>query len=63
MCTHYEPPEDKQLSVEMRERIKVFGILPHQRVRPTDTGPIILPEEDDRIACPRDALGMGGALG
>jgi len=48
MCARYEHNKD-EAKIKLREKIYVFGAVPRANIRPTDLGPIVLPEDDDFI--------------
>ena len=43
MCAHYTYNKD-EAKFRLREKIEVFGAVPRANLRPTDLGPVILPE-------------------
>jgi putative SOS response-associated peptidase YedK len=48
MCTEYSAKKE-QAEMTLEEKVFVFGIVPHEKIRPTDLGPVILPEEDSFV--------------
>ncbi len=49
MCAHYTYNKDAA-KLKLRDKILVFGCVPHANIRPTDLGPVIVPEFDG-FAC------------
>lgn len=45
MCSHYTYKKD-EAKLKLRDQILVFGFVPHGDIRPTDLGPVIIPEHD-----------------
>ena len=45
MCSRYTYTKD-EAKLRLRDRIMVFGAVPRANIRPTDIGPVILPEYD-----------------
>ena len=57
MCAHYTYNRDAA-KFRMREKIVAFGAVPRANIRPTDLGPVILPEYDG-FACREMRWGWG----
>src|ERR1019366_7187233 len=49
MCSRYTYTKD-EAKLRLRDKILVFGAVPSANIRPTDLGPVILPEHDG-FAC------------
>jgi putative SOS response-associated peptidase YedK len=49
MCSRYTYTKD-EAKIRLREKIEVFGAVPRANIRPTDLGPVIIPEHDG-FAC------------
>ena len=49
MCSRYTYNKD-EAKLKLRDQILVFGFVPHGDIRPTDLGPVIIPEHDG-FAC------------
>jgi putative SOS response-associated peptidase YedK len=49
MCSNYTYKKD-EAKLRLRDKIPVFGAVPRANIRPTDLGPVILPEHDG-FAC------------
>ena len=49
MCSRYTYTKD-EAKLRLRDKILVFGAVPRANIRPTDLGPVIVPEEDG-FAC------------
>ena len=45
MCSRYTYTKD-EAKLRLREKIEVFGCVPRANIRPTDLGPVIIPESD-----------------
>jgi putative SOS response-associated peptidase YedK len=45
MCSRYTYTKD-EAKLRLRDLIQVFGVVPRANLRPTDLGPVILPEHD-----------------
>jgi putative SOS response-associated peptidase YedK len=46
MCVHYTPkPYEEQIS--LRDKIVIYGAVPHSDVWPLDFAPILLPDDDE----------------
>jgi hypothetical protein len=45
MCSRYSYNKD-EAKLRLRDRILVYGAVPRANIRPTDLGPVILPEDD-----------------
>ena len=45
MCSRYTYNKD-EAKLRLRDKIVVFGAVPRANIRPTDLGPVILPEHD-----------------
>ncbi len=43
MCANYSYKKN-EVKLELRRKIEVFGALPRANIRPTDLGPVIIPE-------------------
>lgn len=61
MCSRYTYTKD-EAKLRLRDLIQVFGVVPRANLRPTDLGPVILPEHR-RLCVPGIALGVGCAVG
>jgi putative SOS response-associated peptidase YedK len=48
MCSKYTVKKN-EARIKMREKQLVFGMLPRGDIRPTDLGPVIIPEHDDFV--------------
>lgn len=57
MCTHYTYNKD-EAKVMLRDKIVIYGVVPRANIRPTDLGPVILPESDS-FACHEMRWGWG----
>ena len=44
MCSRYTYTKD-EAKIRLRDKIVVYGAVPRANIRPTDLGPVILPEE------------------
>ena len=51
MCFRYSAKKN-EARIKARERDYVFGLVPRENIRPTDYGPVLLPEKDD-LSAPR----------
>ena len=49
MCSRYTYTKD-EAKLRLRDKIVVYGAVPRANIRPTDLGPVILPEHDG-FAC------------
>ena len=49
MCSHYTCNKD-DAKLKLRDQILVFGFVPPRDIRPTDLGPVIIPEHEG-FAC------------
>ena len=49
MCSRYTYNKD-EAKLKLRDQILVFGFVPRGDIRPTDLGPVIIPEHDG-FAC------------
>jgi len=49
MCAHYTYNKD-QARLRLRQKLEVFGAVPRAGIRPTDLGPVIVPEFES-LAC------------
>ena len=49
MCSHYTCKQEKA-KLKLRDQILVFGFVPRGDIRPTDLGPVIIPEHEG-FAC------------
>lgn len=49
MCAHYTYKKN-EAKLRLREKIEVFGAVPRADIRPTDLGPVIIPEFES-LAC------------
>ena len=49
MCFRYSAKKN-EARIKAREREHVFGLAPRENIRPTDYGPVLLPEEDHLLA-------------
>ena len=49
MCSRYTYNKD-EAKLKLRDQILVFGFVPHGDIRPTDLGPVIIPEHES-FAC------------
>jgi putative SOS response-associated peptidase YedK len=49
MCSRYTYTKD-EAKLRLRDRILVFGAVPRANIRPTDLGPVIIPEHEG-FAC------------
>ena len=49
MCAHYTCNKG-EAKLRLRDKILVYGAVPHAHIRPTDLGPVIIPEHDS-FAC------------
>ena len=49
MCSRYTYNKD-EAKFKLRDQILVFGFVPRGDIRPTDPGPVIIPEHDG-FAC------------
>ncbi len=45
MCSRYTYTKD-EAKLKLRDQILVFGFVPRGDIRPTDLGPVIIPEHD-----------------
>lgn len=43
MCSRYTYNKD-EAKLRLREQLEIFGAVPHGDIRPTDIGPVIIPE-------------------
>lgn len=57
MCSRYTYTKD-EAKLRLRDLIVVFGAVPRANIRPTDLGPVILPEHDG-FACRELRWGWG----
>ena len=57
MCSRYTYTKD-EAKLRLRDKILVFGAVPRANIRPTDLGPVILPEYDG-FACREMRWGWG----
>jgi len=48
MCAHYTYNKD-EAKLTLREKIEVFGKVPRAHIRPTDLGPVIIPEFESYV--------------
>lgn len=48
MCSRYTYTKD-EAKIRRREKIEVFGCVPRANIRPTDLGPIIVPESESFV--------------
>jgi putative SOS response-associated peptidase YedK len=48
VCFRYSAKKN-EARIRYREKIEAFGMVPHEDIRPTDFGPILLPEEDSLV--------------
>ena len=55
MCSRYTYNKD-EAKLKLRDQILVFGFVPRGDIRPTDLGPVIIPEHDG-FACRQMAWG------
>ncbi len=56
MCSRYTYNKD-EAKLKLRDQILVFGFVPRGDIRPTDLGPVIIPE---RITLPSGLARQGG---
>ena len=57
MCSRYTYTKD-EAKLRLRDKILVYGAVPRANIRPTDLGPVILPEYDG-FACREMRWGWG----
>lgn len=50
MCTNYNAKKN-EARIKARDKELVFGLVPRENIRPTDYGPVVLPEEDSLVCC------------
>jgi putative SOS response-associated peptidase YedK len=55
MCSRYTYNKD-EAKLKLRDQILVFGFVPRDDIRPSDLGPVIIPEHDG-FACRQMAWG------
>jgi putative SOS response-associated peptidase YedK len=48
MCSNYSQKKD-EAKLKLRDKMLVFGAVPRANIRPTDLGPVILPEQDEFV--------------
>ncbi|HUZ06705.1 MAG TPA: hypothetical protein VMV89_04385 [Candidatus Paceibacterota bacterium] len=71
MCSRYTYTKD-EAKLKLRDQILVFGFVPRGDIRPTDLGPVIIPEHDGfacrqmswgrRVPCLPDVVTKLGSL-
>ena len=58
MCFRYTAKKT-EARIQAREKQFVFGMVPRENIRPTDLGPILLPDDDDLLAQGRGQSSAG----
>ncbi|HEX5397542.1 MAG TPA: SOS response-associated peptidase family protein [Verrucomicrobiae bacterium] len=48
MCSNYKAKKN-EARIKARDQELVFGFVPRENIRPTDYGPVVLPEEDSLV--------------
>jgi putative SOS response-associated peptidase YedK len=48
VCTNYNAKK-KEARIKMQDKQLIFGMVPRESIRPTDLGPILIPEKDNYI--------------
>ena len=60
MCSNYTYKKN-EVKLRLRDKILVFGAVPRANIRPTDLGPVIVPEYEG-FACRESSTSIVGTI-